>query len=65
MRLTETLQPEAALNYERSIRTGFREVSDALVGYRKTTEQRTEQEQLVKALLAVVQLYRALGGGWQ
>jgi multidrug efflux system outer membrane protein len=93
--------------YEQVIQTAFREVSDALVGYRKTRAQRVQQALLVKAvadsaalanirfiegidsyfqvldaerqlfdaelelarvqtneLLAIVQLYRALGGGW-
>jgi multidrug efflux system outer membrane protein len=90
-----------------TIYTALREVADALAGYRKTSEQRAEQEQLVEALRAssrlstqryeggidnylqvldaqrnlfqgeldlarlrqlelssLVQLYRALGGGW-
>ena len=94
--------------YEQVIQTAFREVSDALVGYRKTREQRVQQALLVEALadsarlanlrfiegidsylqvldaerqlfdaeleltrvqtnelLNFVQLYKALGGGWQ
>jgi multidrug efflux system outer membrane protein len=94
--------------YEQVIQTAFREVSDALVGYRKTREQRVQQALLVEALadgaalanmrflegvdsylqvldaerqlfdaeleltrvrtnelLNIVQLYKALGGGWQ
>jgi outer membrane protein, multidrug efflux system len=93
--------------YEQVIHTAFREVSDALIGYRKSREQRVQQELLVVALvdsaalantrflggidsylqvldaerqlfdaeleltrvranelLNLVQLYRALGGGW-
>jgi multidrug efflux system outer membrane protein len=93
--------------YEQVIQTAFREVSDALVGYRKTRAQRVQQALLVKVLadsaalanirfiegidsylqvldaerqlfdaelelarvqtnelLNIVQLYRALGGGW-
>jgi len=93
--------------YEQAILTAFREVSDALVGYRKTREQRVQQQLLVEALvdsttlanlrflggidsylqvldaerqlfdaeleltrvragelLNLVQLYKALGGGW-
>jgi outer membrane protein, multidrug efflux system len=38
--------------YEQTIQTAFREVSDALVGYHKTREQRTQQELLVQALQA-------------
>ena len=108
VRLTEAQQREALANYRKIIETAFREVSDALIGYRKTSEQRAQEELLVKALvatdrlstlryqggldsylqvldaernrfqgqlalaqlreqeiLAVVQLYRALGGGWE
>jgi multidrug efflux system outer membrane protein len=36
--------------YEQVIQTAFREVSDALVGYRKTREQRVQQALLVEAL---------------
>jgi len=108
VRLTEVLQREALATYRKTIETAFREVSDSLVGYRKTSEQRAQEELLLKALretsrlstlryqggldsylqvldaernrfqgelalaqlreqevLSVVQLYRALGGGWQ
>jgi len=94
--------------YQQTIRNAFREVSDALVEYRKVKEIRTQQELLMTTLrdrsrlaharyeggvdtllnaldadrelfsaelnlaqtrrnelLALVQLYRALGGGWQ
>lgn len=107
LRQAEAAQRELVLNYQRSIYGALREVSDALAGYRKTSEQRTEQERLVGALRdatrlstqryqggldsylqvldaqrnlfrseldlaglrsqelgAVVELYRALGGGW-
>ena len=106
--LTEAQQREALASYQKTIETAFREVSDSLVGYRKTSEQRAQEELLLKALretsrlstlryqggldsylqvldaernrfqgelalaqlreqevLSVVQLYRALGGGWQ
>ena len=108
VRLTEAQQRELLLTYQKTIENAFREVSDALIGYRKTGDQRVQQEQLVKALseterlsdlryrggldsylqvldaqrnlfqgelqlaqlreqeiASVVQLYRALGGGWQ
>jgi NodT family efflux transporter outer membrane factor (OMF) lipoprotein len=108
VRLTEAQKQEALANYEKSIQTAFREVSDSLVGYRRTAEQRTQQELFVKALrdsvrlsnlryrggldsylpvldadrnlfqgeldlarlkrdelVSIVNLYRALGGGWQ
>jgi multidrug efflux system outer membrane protein len=108
VRLTETQQREMVTSYQRTIYNAFREVSDALIGYQRTREQRSQQDQLVHAqtetsrlsnlryqggmdsylqvldaerslfqgrltlaqlrlqeLLAYVQLYRALGGGWQ
>jgi NodT family efflux transporter outer membrane factor (OMF) lipoprotein len=101
-------QLQTLAQYEQVIQTAFREVSDALVGYRKSREQRIQQELLVAALVDsaalattrflgglesflavldaerqlfdaelelariravtlvyVVQLYKALGGGWQ
>jgi NodT family efflux transporter outer membrane factor (OMF) lipoprotein len=107
VRLTESVQREAVVNYQRAIYTALREVADSLAGYRKTGEQRAEQERLVEALrestrlstqryqsgldsylpvldaqralfqgeldlarlrqlelASIVQLYRALGGGW-
>jgi multidrug efflux system outer membrane protein len=36
--------------YEQTIQTAFREVSDGLIGYRKSREQRIQQELLVGAL---------------
>jgi multidrug efflux system outer membrane protein len=108
VRFAEAQQQEALLTYEQTIQQAFREVSDALVTYRKSQELRQEQEQLLTAaqqashlsderyragvtsylevltnetnyfeaelglararadeLLAMVDLYRALGGGWQ
>jgi len=108
VRLTEAQKQEALITYQKSIQTAFREVSDALVSYRRIAEQRAEQELLVAALrdsvrlsnlrysggldsylqvldsernlfqgdlalarlkrdelVSVVNLYRALGGGWQ
>jgi multidrug efflux system outer membrane protein len=107
VQLTEALQREALVNYQRAIYTAFRDVSDSLASYTKTSQQRTEQERLVATLRAatelstqryqggldsylpvldaqrslfarelelarlrqqelssIVQLYRALGGGW-
>src|SRR6202008_1171029 len=101
-------QELALVQYEQTIQTAFREVSDALVQYRKVKEIRTQQELLVTTLrdrerlaylryeggvdtllnaldadrdlfaaelnltltkrdelLSLVQLYKALGGGWQ
>ena len=107
-RATKARQEQAVAAYQQSVQSGFRDVSDALVGYRKTREFRIEQEALTRSLreysrlstlryrggvasylevldadtklfsaeldlakaqrgelLAGVQLYRALGGGWQ
>ena len=107
VKLAEAVHGEALVNYQRAIYTAFRDVSDGLASYTKTTEQRTQQERLVEALTAssqlatqryqggldsylpvldaqrnlfqgeldlarlrqqelssLVQLYRALGGGW-
>jgi multidrug efflux system outer membrane protein len=101
-------QELALVRYQQTIQTAFREVSDALVQYRKVKEIRAQQELLVATLrdrsnlayvryeggvdsllnaldadrelfaaeldlsqtrrnelLSVVQLYQALGGGWQ
>ena len=106
--LATAQQQLALIDYERVIRTAFREVSDALVQYRKVKEVRARQELLVTTLedrsrlsyrryrggvdtllnaldadrdlfeaqlelvrmrrndlLSLVQLYRALGGGWE
>jgi multidrug efflux system outer membrane protein len=108
VRFVEAVQRELVANYQRTIYTAFREVSDALEAHRKTSDQRAQQERLVEALrastqlstqryeggvdnylqvldaqrnlfqgelalarlrqqelAAIVQLYRALGGGWQ
>jgi multidrug efflux system outer membrane protein len=107
VRLSESVERELLVSYQRTIYRALREVSDALAGYHKTGEQRAQQEQLVAALqdaaqlstdryqggldsylqvldaqrslfrseldlaalqrqelTAVVDLYRALGGGW-
>jgi outer membrane protein, multidrug efflux system len=108
VRFTEAQQQAALLFYEQTIQGAFRDVSDALITYRKSTEFRTQQELLFQSaqdsarlshlrytggvtgylevltnetnafsaelglveaqlneLLALVQLYQALGGGWQ
>lgn len=107
VQLAESVQRELVANYQRAIYTALREVADALAAYRKTAEQRGEQELLIEALrdsvrlstqryqggidnylqvldaqrnlfegelelarlraqelAAIVQFYRALGGGW-
>ncbi|HEY0872670.1 MAG TPA: efflux transporter outer membrane subunit [Vicinamibacterales bacterium] len=106
--LTEAVQRELVVNYQRTIYAALRDVADALASHTKTREQRTEQERLVQALAesarlarqryeggldsylpvldaqrnlfqgelelarlrelelgSIVQLYRALGGGWR
>jgi multidrug efflux system outer membrane protein len=108
VQLAQATQQEAELNYQRTIRQAFREVSDALVAYEKDHEFRTQQEMLtysakdasrlsdiryrggassylevldsntrtyaaeltlvqaqLNEMLDYIQLYRALGGGWQ
>jgi multidrug efflux system outer membrane protein len=107
VRLTESVQRELVVNYQRAVYTALREVSDALADHRKTNEERAQQELLVAALreatrlstqryqggldsylqvldsernlfqgelglaalrrqelASIVELYRALGGGW-
>jgi multidrug efflux system outer membrane protein len=99
---------EAVLTYQKTVQQAFREVSDALVGYRGAREFRAEQERLVQSaadarrltdiryrggassyldvldsdtrlftaeldlaqaqyneVAAFVEIYRALGGGWE
>ena len=108
VRYSEAQQQEALATYQKSVNTALREVSDALVAYNRTGQQRAQEELLVKALedaqrlsdlryrggldsylqvldaernlfsgqldlarlrrdelSAIVNLYRALGGGWQ
>lgn len=108
VRLSEAQKREMVLTYQKTIHNALREVSDALVGYDRTRQQRAQQELLVTALsettrlstlryqggrdsylqvldaernlfqgqlalaklrlremLSFVELYRALGGGWQ
>lgn len=107
VKFSKAQQREAELNYQKTIKNAFREVSDALIGYRRTVEERERQELLVAALResqrlstlryrggldsylqvldadrnlfqgdvalarlrqqelqSIVDLYRALGGGW-
>jgi multidrug efflux system outer membrane protein len=106
--LSKAQQEEAVLAYQRTIQLSLREVSDALVGYRKGRDFREQEQQLngaaadarrladiryrggatsylevldsdtrmfsaelgvtqaeLNELLSLVQIYRALGGGWQ
>jgi outer membrane protein, multidrug efflux system len=108
VRFTQAQRDLLLVDYERTIQNSFREVSDALIAYRKVREVRVQRELLVTTLrdrsrlsymrytggvanllealdadrelfdaerslaqvrrdelLTVVQLYKALGGGWQ
>jgi multidrug efflux system outer membrane protein len=108
VRLAEAQREQLLLTYQQAIQGAFRDVSNALVAYRKNREFRIQQEHLVEAagdaahlsevrfkvgttdylevltnntnyfsaeltlaqaegneLTALVQLYQALGGGWQ
>jgi multidrug efflux system outer membrane protein len=108
VRLSEAQKREMVIAYQKTIYNALKEVSDALVGYDRTREQRTQEQLLVGALTesnrlsnlryrggldsylqvldaernlfqgqlvlaqlqmievqSLVQLYRALGGGWQ
>lgn len=108
VRLAEAQHEQLLLTYQQTIQGAFRDVSNALVAYRKNREFRMQQERLVAAaqdaaklsevrfkvgttdylevltnntnyfsaeltlaqaegneLVALVQLYQALGGGWQ
>jgi multidrug efflux system outer membrane protein len=107
VRFTEAQQRELLIAYQKSIYSALREVADALIGYDRLREQRSQEENLVHTLeetvrlselryrggldsylqvldaqrnlfngqltlaqlrlqerVSVVQLYRALGGGW-
>jgi multidrug efflux system outer membrane protein len=108
VRYTEAERDQMVLTYQQTIQGAFRDVSNALIAYRKNQETRAEQEHLVESardaarlsevrfkagttdylevltnetnafsaelalaqaqgneLIALVQLYQALGGGWQ
>ena len=108
IKVAEARAEQATLLYQRTVQEAFRDVSDALVAYRKSQEVRIQQEQLTTAaedatklsnmryrggaasylevldantryyaaeltlaqaelneMLDYVELYRALGGGWQ
>ncbi len=108
VKFAKAQQELALVQYQQTIQTAFREVSDALVQYRKVRDIRAQQELLVTTLqdrsrlahlryeggidsllnaldadrelfnaelslaqtkrnelLSLVQLYKALGGGWQ
>ena len=49
VRLAEAQEQEATLVYQRTIQQAFREVSDALIAYRKSQEFQVQQEQLTRS----------------
>jgi multidrug efflux system outer membrane protein len=108
VRFTQAERDFFIVDYQKTVQSAFREVSDALVAHQKVKEVRTQREALVETLrdrsrlsylrytggvatlldaldadrelfeaerslaqarrdelLSVVQLYKALGGGWQ
>ena len=108
VRLAQSERDQTVLTYQQTIQGAFRDVSNALVAYRKNQELRVQQEHLYESaqdaahlsevrfkagttdylevltnetnsfsaelglaqaqgneLIALVQLYQALGGGWQ
>lgn len=108
VRYAKAQREQMILTYRQTIQNAFRQVSDALIGYQKDREYRSEQEHLAQAAadsdrlsqilyqhggasylqvltsqtnllsaqlnlveaqlnerLSLVQLYQALGGGWQ
>ena len=108
VRLTEAQHEQMLLSYQQAIQGAFRDVSNALIAYRKNREFRIQQQNLLEAaqdaarlsnerfnagttdylevltnetnsfsaelglvqaegneLIALVQFYQALGGGWQ
>ena len=108
VRLSEDQKQQAVLTYQQDIQQAFRDVSNALIAYKKSREYREHQELLTQAThessnlaqirykggvtsylevltndtnyfsaelalararlnerLSIVQLYNALGGGWQ
>ena len=54
--VTESVQRELVITYQRTVFNALREVSEALSAYRRTGEQRGEQERLVDALRASTRL---------
>jgi multidrug efflux system outer membrane protein len=49
VRFAEARTQEVTLVYQRTVQQAFREVADALVGYRKSQEVRSQQQQLTNA----------------
>ena len=64
VRLAEAQQQEAVLFYQETIQGAFRDVSDALIAYRKTQEFREQQQLLVNSAQDATRLsqMRYMGG---
>lgn len=56
VRLTEAQKREMLTGYQKTVYTAFREVSDALIGYDRTRQQRGQQDRLVEALKETTRL---------
>jgi multidrug efflux system outer membrane protein len=56
VRVTEAQQQAALLQYQKAVQTAFREVSDALIDYRKSVEQAEQQALLVASLRDALEL---------
>jgi len=54
----EARKEQALLTYQQSVQQAFKEVANALVGFRKLREKRAEQERLVKTLADQARLSR-------
>jgi len=56
VRFSEAQQREMLITYQRSIYTALREVADALIGFDRLREQRSQEEKLVNTLEETVRL---------
>jgi NodT family efflux transporter outer membrane factor (OMF) lipoprotein len=56
VKLSETQERELLMVYQKTIYNGFREVSDALIRYDRTREERSQQDLLVQALAETARL---------
>jgi len=56
VQLSEAVRDGALIQYEKSIKTAFTEVSDALIAHQRVRESRVQQELLVAALQDRTQL---------
>jgi NodT family efflux transporter outer membrane factor (OMF) lipoprotein len=70
LRLARANQAEAAVNYRKTVLGALQDVENALAAYRTAENSLANQHQaLIQSTLAlttdVVNLYKALGGGWQ